>query len=278
MSGSAPADEVERLLVRADRLLGDGEARMAPLLEDDAALRREALRLRPRLEELVGRRYGRLPHIGYRRGLEARLAGPWSQYLTLGLGPTRVVRMTNCEASRAALPTILGHELAHRYAFDESLTTLRGIELSARLAEEGDAMHARAVRLELGRLALGAALAAACRRGELSALERFLGARAASGAVERVSASLDGVRRSAATRRGPDCVLVLYAELPAAALEGARARGAAHAGPLPFPRFPVRGLQSVFLAATAAADALTGRRRARVPLEATLRLWEGPEG
>lgn len=275
--GAAQGADVERLLARAGRLLTDGESRSAPLLADAAALRREAKRLRPRLEELVGRRYGRLPRIGIRRGLEACFAGPWSQYLTLGLGPTRCVRITSREAARPVLPTILAHELAHRFAFDESVTTLRAIELSARLGEEGDAMHARAVRLQLGQLALGAALAAASRSGEVEALERFLAGRARGRPAEPVRDVLATVRRAAAAGRGPGCVGVLYAEMPAAALDAAHASGARSAGPLPHPRFPIRSLASLFFAATAAADALSGRRQATLPVEAALRLWQAAE-
>lgn len=274
MSAPARDEGVTRLLARAERLLRDGAALDAPALDDDAALRREALRLRPRLEELVGRRYGALPHIGYRSGLEARVAGPWSQYLTLGLGPTRIVRMTSWPSSRPVIPTILAHELAHRFAFDESVTTLRGIEVSARLAEEGDAMHARAVRLELGRVALGAALAAACRGDATRPVEAFLERMAGAAGTERLGALWQRTRRAAAAGQGPDCTLVLYAEMPAGALEAARACGTRHAAPMPFPRIPVRGAQSLFLALTARADAWTGRRRVCVPLDATLRLWE----
>jgi len=277
---SAPARDLEitRLLARAERLLRDGATRAAPELADDAALRREAARLAPRLEELVGRRYGRLPRIGYRRGLEARLAGPWSQYLTLGLGPTRIVRIASGPGARPVIPTILAHELAHRFAFDESVTTLRGIELSARLAEEGDALHARSVRLELGRLALGAALAATCRGAAPRPVEAFLERMTGAPGTERLAAGWEGMRRAAAAGQGPGCTLLLYAERPAGALEAARACGARHAAPMPLPRIPVRGAQSLFLALTARADAWTGRRDVSVPLDATLRLWEAADG
>jgi hypothetical protein len=269
---------VTPLLARARRLLDAGLAIRAPSLEDDAALRREAERLRPVLEALVGVPYGRLPRIGYRRGIEARLAGPWSQYLTLGLGPTRIVRMTSQPASRGAIPTILAHELAHRYTFDESVTTLRGLEVSARVAEGGDALHARALRLELARLALGAAMAVALRTADGAAVDDFFaGADAGEPALARPRAHWATVRLRLGRDRRPDVVTTVYAELPGAALARAEADGASESAPIPFPRFPVDSAQAFFTTATTAADALTGRRRARVALASTLRVWREHE-
>jgi hypothetical protein len=257
--------------------LRDAATRIAPALEDDSALRREAARLRPRLEDLVGRRYGRLPRIGYRRGLEARLAGPWSQYLTLGFGPTRVVRITSWETSRPAIPTLLAHELAHRFAFDESVTTLRGLEVSARLAEEGDALHAPSARLELARLAAGAALVRAWRSGELAPIDAFLERIADTAVGRRLGTRWARLRPRAVAGRAPDWALVVYADLPGAALEAARVCGSARAEQLPFPRFALRGPQAIFAWLYTLADAATGRRRAAVPLDATLRLWNSAE-
>ena len=121
---AADPTPIRSRLHRAAVLLEQVGEAAPPLLDDDAALREEARRLRPVVEAVAGRSYGRLPHIAYRRSFEARLMGPWSQYLTLGIGASRVVRMTSWETSRPAIPTVLAHELSHRYGFDESLTTL----------------------------------------------------------------------------------------------------------------------------------------------------------
>jgi hypothetical protein len=271
----AGEERIDALLRRAVRLLRAAASIEAPSLVDGPALRREAERLRPALEALVGRPYGRLPRIGYRRGLEARLAGPWSQYLTLGFGPTRLVRMTSLPTSRSSIPTILAHELAHRYSFDESVTTLRGLELSARLAEAGDPLHGRSVRAELARLALGAAMAEALRRGTPEPIDDFFRARNEGDLLVRSAAHWGSVRLRAAEGRGPDFVTQIYAEAPAQALEAAIARDEPLSSPILFPRFPIDSAQAAFAAAYTTVDALLGRRRARVPLHSTFRLWKG---
>jgi hypothetical protein len=275
MGDAEASTRIRERLDRAANLLRCAAARSAPTLDDDEALRREAARLRPRLEALVGREYGRLPRVRYRRALGARLAGPWSQYLTLGHGATRLVLMTPLPSSRLAIPTILAHELAHRYSFDESLTTLRGLEVSARLAEEGDPMHALSAPRELARTALGAAMAEAVRVGCVEEVERFLEQGRADPALARSRAGWERLQRRRGRRRPAECITTVYAAIPCAALEGAAASGAAAAGPLPHPRFPIRSLQGAAIALYTAADAVAGRRRAPVPLQATLRLWSG---
>jgi hypothetical protein len=265
---------IETLLLRVERLLGKAQSIDAPILEDAGALQREAQRLRPELESLVGEPYGRLPWIGYRRGLEARLAGPWSQYLTLGFGATRVVRMTSLRTSRSAIPTILAHELAHRYSFDESVTTLRGLEVSARFAERGDPLHGRSVHAELARLALGAAMALALHGGLPEAVDAFFEMRKEQSFLARSAAHWERVRARASERRGPDWVTLLYAETPHHALENALAAEERLSRPIPFPRIPIDSAQAAFAAAYTTLDALLGRRTARVPLESTLRLWK----
>ena len=124
----ADTTPIRSRLCRAEALFGQVADAAPPLLDDDAALRAEAQRLRSMLEAVAGRSYGRLPHVAYRGRIGARLMGPWSQYLTLGIGLSRIVRMTPWETSRRAIPTILAHELSHRFGFDESITTLRGLE------------------------------------------------------------------------------------------------------------------------------------------------------
>jgi hypothetical protein len=270
VSDAAAAARVRDRLDRAVRLLDRAAALRGPTLDDDDALRREAARLQPRVEALVGRRYGRLPRVRYRRGLGARIAGPWSQYLTLGHGATRRILMTPLASSRPAIPTVLAHELAHRYAFDESLTTLRGLEVSARLAEEGDPLHAPSAPRELARLLLGAAMAeAVASRGGADEIARLLAERAADPALARTRAQWARLERHA---RRVDWVTCVYAAAPCAALEAAGAAGCAEAGPIPHPRFPIDSLQAAAVALYTAADALTGRRRASAPVEATLRL------
>jgi hypothetical protein len=271
VSGADPAARLRQRLARAERLFARAAALTAPGLDDDTALRREAARLKPRVEALVGRPYGRMPGVRYRRGLGARIAGPWSQYLTFGVGWTRRVRMTPLAVSRPSIPTVLAHELAHRYGFDESLTTLRGLEVSARLAEEGDALHALAAPRELARLLFGAAMADALRAGEPDAIDRFLAARADDPALARSRIAWTRLGRAGRTRI--DCVTQVYADAPCAALEAAAAAGDDHAGPIPFPRFPLDSLQALAVTAYTAADALAGRRRGTVPVAATLRLW-----
>jgi len=272
VSASGARDEVEvrvaGFLARAERLADQAAALRAEPIEDDAALWVEARRLRPVLEGLAGRRYGRLPRVGFRRGLEAWVAGPWSQYLTLGLGPTRLVRITGWESSRPIVPTLLAHELAHRFAFDESVTTLRGLEASARLADAGDRRHALSVRLELARLALGAAMAQALAAGRTEPVDAFF-ARAGSDAWLRSRGLWEGLRR----RGRADWALTVYAALPCAALEEAAGEGALRSAPLAFPRFRVASPHAAFCAFTTAVDALTRRRRARVPLDALESLW-----
>ena len=259
---------VEELLERAELLLRSARSIEAPLLDANEDLRREARRLRPRLEELVERPYGKLPFISYRRGLEARLAGPWSQYLTLGLGVTRVVRMTSWETSRPAIPTVLAHELAHRYAFDESVTTLRGLEVSARLGEEGDALHARSARLELRRLHLGAAMASAMTARDPGPVDAFFRDHGAEGVYRRPSAHWQRLKKGGR----PDWACLVYAALPLRALEAALRGGRERTEPIPFPRFPLDSAQAVAAALYTGADALTGRRRAAVPVASSLRL------
>lgn len=269
-----PGELVARVrarLDRAERLLARSAAVVPPSLDHDAALLREAERLGPRVEALVGRPYGRLPQVRYRRGLGARIAGPWSQYLTLGHPRTRRVRMTPLPASRAAIPTILAHELAHRYSFDESLTTLRGLEVSARLALDGDALHAHAAPRELARLLLGAAMAEAVAAGEQAEVERFLAGRSRDPALARVRAGWVRLGSRGAGRR-IDCVSAVYSVLPCAALEAAEASCGAPAGPIPHPRFPIDSLQALAVAAYTGADALAGRRGDSVEVEATLAL------
>ncbi len=256
------------LLARAERLADQAASLRLEPLEDDAALRVEAQRLRPVLEGLAGRRYGRLPRVGFRRGLEAWVAGPWSQYLTLGLGPTRLVRITAWDASRPVVPTLLAHELAHRFAFDESVTTLRALEASARLAEAGDARHALSVRLELARLALGAAMARALAAGEREPVDAFF-ARAGADAWMRSRGLWERLRE----RGRPDWAITVYAALPCAALEEAAGEGALRSAPLAFPRFRVASASAAFCVLTTTVDAITRRRRARVPLDALQSLW-----
>jgi hypothetical protein len=256
------------LLARAERLVHQAASLRVEPLQDDAALRVEAQRLRPVLEGLAGRRYGRLPRVGFRRGLEAWLAGPWSQYLTLGIGPTRLVRITAWEATRPVVPTLLAHELAHRFAFDESVTTLRGLEASARLAEAGDRRHALSVRLELARLALGAAMAQALAAGRPEPIDAFF-ERAGSDAWVRSRSLWERLRE----RGRADWALTVYAALPCAALDEAAGEGALRSAPLSFPRFRVSSPQAAFCALTTSVDALTRRRRARVPLDALQSLW-----
>jgi hypothetical protein len=263
-------DRIEGWLARSRRLLARADGRVAPLLETNADLRCEAERVLPHLEAVAGRAYGRLPRIGYRAGLEARVAGPWSQYLTLGLGPTRVVRMTSWRSSRPAIPTIVVHELAHRYSFDESVTTLRGLEVSARLAEAGDAMHSVAVLWELARLALGAAMYEAIATGRREPVEEFFRNAADAGPLAR---SRQTWRQLRERPLGSDWALTVYAALPLAEIERASALGESRSAPIPLPRFRLDSAQALFCACFTRVDALTGRRRESVPLDATLRLW-----
>ena len=260
-------------LRRAAALLDRVREARPPLLDDDAALREEARRLRSLVEEVAGRRYGRLPHIAYRGRLEGRLMGPWSQYLTLGIGLSRVVRMTPWETSRQAIPTILAHELAHRFGFDESLTTLRGLEVSARLAEKGDPMHGVSARLELSRLLLGAAMGDALRTGASGEIDAFFEARGEHPAMARPRQQWQRVKG----RQRPDWSLTVYAEIPCASIEGALDLGRSESSLLAFPQFPLDSLPAVACAIYTAADALTRRRRETVPLGATLRLWRSAD-
>lgn len=271
MSDPRRAARVRDGLDRAERLLARCGALRAPLLDDDEALRREAARLRPRVEALVGRPYGRLPRVRYRRGLGARIAGPWSQYLTLGFGASRRVRMTPVASSRPSIPTVLAHELAHRYAFDESLTTLRGLEVSARLAEEGDALHALSAPRELARLLVGAAMADALAADCRDEIERFLAERPDDPALARSRAHWARLARAGRTRQ--DWATLVYAAAPGAALAAAQTGGRREAGPIPHPRFAIDSLPAAAVALYTAADAIAGRRRATVPVEALLRLW-----
>lgn len=264
------AERIRGWVARAQRLLAPTQGRRPTLLADDAALRREALRLLPCVEDVAGRPYGRLPHIGYRRGIEARFAGPWSQYLTLGLGVTRVVRMTSWESSRPAIPAILAHELAHRYGFDESVTTLRGLEVSAREAERGDERHEVAARWELARLLVGGAMHEALRTAQATVLDDLL--RTDPGAALLRSARQWDLLRARSPQR-PDWALTVYAALPLAAIEQADACDASRSAPVPFPSFARDGAQAWMCAAYTSADAISGRRRQTVPLGALLRLW-----
>jgi len=269
----AAAGLIRRRLQRAAVLL-DGAARATPpTLQDSPALREEARRLRSLVEVVAGRRYGRLPHVAYRGRLETRIAGPWSQYLTLGLGVTRFVRMTPWQTSRLAIPTILAHELSHRFGFDESVTTLRGLEVSARLAEQGDAMHQVSSRLELARLLMGAAMGDAIRTGAHQEIDRFFEARADAPPLARPRQQW--IRAQGRTR--PDWALMVYAEMPCAALETALALDRSRSAELPFPYFPLDSFQAVACVIYTAVDALTGRRRETVPLGATLRLWHSAD-
>lgn len=267
MTSPRPDDRIRDRLDRASNLLDRAGPVREPDFADDASLQREALRLRPRLEALVGRDYGSLPHVRFRRGLGARLAGPVSQYLTLGTGATRLVLMTPLPAARGTLPTMLAHELAHRYAFDESLTVLRGLEVSARLGEEGDPVHAASAARELARCALGAAMADALAAGRGGEVDRFFASHGSAPGGR-------GWDRLRSGRRGSRSLAAVYAHLPCVALETAEAAGTTDAGPIPHPRLRVDSLRVAALAVYTAVDALTGRRRETAPVAATLRLWQ----
>jgi hypothetical protein len=260
--------------LRRARLLLDQVAEAAPpLLGDDAALREETERLRSMLEAVAGRPYGRLPHIAYRGRLGARLMGPWSQYLTLGIGFTRVVRMTPRQTSRLAIPTIVAHELSHRFGFDESLTTLRGLEVSARLAEQDDPMHRVSARLELARLLLGAAMGDALRAGAGAEIDAFFEAQVDRPALARPRQQW----QRAKGRKRPDWSLIVYAEIPCACIEAAQDLGRSGSGQLAFPRFPIDSFPALACAIYTAVDSLTRRRHQTVPLGATLRLWRSAD-
>ena len=258
---------------RAEAFLDQVGEAAPPLLDDDAALRGEARRLRSPVETVAGRPYGRLPHVAYRGRLETRLMGPWSQYLTLGVGLSRVVRMTSWKTSRPAIPTVLAHELSHRFGFDESLTTLRGLEVSARLAEQGDSMHQVSARLELARLLLGAAMGDALRAGAGEEIDAFFEAHADRPAMARPCQQWGRVKG----RRLPDWSLTVYAEIPCASIEAAEQLGRSESSRLAFPYFPLDSFQALACAIYTAADALTRRRRQIVPLGATLRLWRSAD-
>jgi len=270
---AADTAPIRERLRRAQVFLDQVAGAAPPPLNDGAALRREALRLRSLVEAVAGRPYGRLPRVAYRGRLEARLAGPWSQYLTLGIGLSRFVRMTPWETSRPAIPTVLAHELSHRFGFDESLTTLRGLEVSARLAEQGDPMHEVSARLELARLLLGAAMGDALRAGVGGEIDAFFEARADCPGVARPRHHWQRVKG----RRLPDWSLTVYAEIPCASIETARQLGRAASSRLAFPRFPLDSVQAFACAIYTAADSLTRRRRQTVPLGATLRLWSSAD-
>jgi len=269
----ADTTPIRSRLCRAEVLLGQVADAAPPLLDDDAALRKEAQRLRSMLEAVAGRPYGRLPHVAYRGRIGARLMGPWSQYLTLGIGRSRMVRMTPWETSRRAIPTILAHELSHRFGFDESLTTLRGLEVSARLAEQGDSMHAISARLELARLLLGAAMGDALRADASGEIDAFFEARADHRAIARPRQQWRRVKG----RQRPDWSLTVYAEIPCASIERALELDGSQSSPLAFPYFPLDSLQAVACAIYTAADSLARRRRQTVPLGATLRLWRSAD-
>ena len=270
---AADTTPIRARLRRADAFLAQVAEAVPPLLEDNGALREEAKRLRPTLEAVAGRPYGRLPHIAYRGRLGARLMGPWSQYLTLGLGLSRLVWMTTWQSSRHAVPTILAHELAHRFGFDESLTTLRGLEVSARLAEQGDPMHGVSARLELARLLLGAAMGDALRAGAGGEIDAFFEAQADRPALARPRLQWQRARG----RKRPDWALTVYAEIPCACIEAARDLGRTESGRLAFPHFPIDSLPALACAIYTAVDSLTRRRLQDVPLEATLRLWRSAD-
>ena len=277
MRAAPPGVLLEERLARVEALLDRARRLRPPRLGTNADLAREARRLRPELEAVVGRPYGRLPVVAFRGRLETRLAGGWSQYLTLGLPWTRHVRMTALPGSRLALPTVLAHELAHRYAFDESVTTLRGLETSARLALRGDVLHAVSARLELARLLLGGAMAAAQGPGGAAArLDAFFGARASEVGLVRTAERWRTLRRRGLAR-GPDWAATVYLALPLASLEEADAAGREAAAPIAFPRFPLDSLQAAAAWTYTGADALTRRRRVRVPVGATLALWREAE-
>jgi hypothetical protein len=270
---AAAAAPIRSRLRRAAALLDQVRGAAPSLLDDSAALREEARRLRTMVEAVAGRPYGRLPHVAYRGGFEARLMGPWSQYLTLGIGLSRVVRMTPWETSRPAIPTILAHELSHRFGFDESLTTLRGLEVSARLAEQGDPMHGVSARLELARLLLGAAMGDALRTGVSGEIDAFLEAHAGRPAVERPRQQWRRVKG----RERPDWSLTVYAEIPCASIERAADLGRSQSSRLAFPYFPLDCFQAVACAIYTAVDSLTRRRHQTVPLGATIRLWRSAD-
>jgi hypothetical protein len=204
----ASATPIRSRLRRAAAFLDQVGETAPPLLDDDAALREEAQRLCPMVEAVAGRPYGRPPHVAYRGRLEARLMGPWSQYLTLGIGLSRLVRMTPWETSRRAIPTILAHELAHRFGFDESLTTLRGLEVSARLAEQGDPRHGVSARLELSRMLLGAAMGDALRAGLSQEIDGFFEVHADHPSMARPRDQWRRVRG----RRLPACAIYTAAD------------------------------------------------------------------
>ena len=266
-------DRLSELLRRGAALRAQAEALPSPpFLYDDAALRREAELLRPVLEAVSGRPYGRPARVGYRRGFEARIFGDLSTYHPLGVA--RVVRLGRLEGRRWVVPTLLAHELAHRYSFDETITTLRGLEASARRAEAGDLGHAVSVRVSLARLALVSACVLAADQGRDEALERFIAATPTL--REPLAATWTAERRRARRGRRVDGLALVYSVLPTQALERAAAGERECTEPLPFPRMTLRSARACGTLGATALDAAMGRRRARIPLEATCRIWKEP--
>jgi hypothetical protein len=268
-------DRLTTLLRRGAALRASAEVLPAPpLLEDDAALQREAEALRPFVEAVAGRPYRRPAHVAYRRGLEARIFGDLSTYHPLGLA--RVVRLGRLEGRRFIVPTLLAHELAHRYSFDESITTLRGLEASARRAEAGDAGHAVSVRISLARLAFVSACSLAADAGLDEDVESFLEATP----VLRTPLGEAWAAERARARGGRrvDGLALVYSILPTEALERAVADGRDCAEHLPFPGMTLRSARSVGTLGATVLDAAMGRRRTRIPLDAVCRLWSDADG
>jgi hypothetical protein len=262
---------LSELLRRGAALRARTEALPAPaLLDDDAALRSEAERLRPVVEQVSGRPYGRPARVGYRRGLEARIFGDLSTYHPLGVA--RVVRLGRLEGRRWVVPTLLAHELAHRYSFDESITTLRGLEASARRAEAGDLGHAVSVRVSLARLVLVSACVLAADEGHDEAVERFIEATPAL--RKPLAETWTAEQRRVRSGRQVDGLALVYSILPTQALEQAAEAGRACAEPLPFPRMRLRSARAVGTLGATALDAVMGRRRTRIPLDAVCRIWQ----
>jgi hypothetical protein len=185
-----------------------------------------------------------------------------------------VVRLGRLNGRRWIVPTLLAHELAHRYSFDESITTLRGLEASARRAEAGDLGHAVSVRVSLARLALVSACVLAADQGHDEAVERFIETTPAL--REPLAETWTAERRRARRGRRVDGLALVYSILPTQALERAAERGHASAEPQPFPRMTLRSARAVGTLGATALDAIMGRRRTRIPLDAVCRIWTDP--
>ncbi len=137
---------------------------MYRLVENNADLLYEALKMLPYVNEVCGKPGEKIIGAQFMTKLEERFCGGASYYngvlpflRLFGIPLSRInSHYIATDTHEPSVQGILAHEMAHCASSNESATTLRGIEINARIALTGDASHVYAFYNVLHGLACGA--------------------------------------------------------------------------------------------------------------------------